>query len=108
MNSPSSIETIVSRRVRRMRVLRVVLSNTALASVVVVLALWGIGREVWVARILQNAPRDLTRLPNFYLAALRHTRLAVQILSLVTLAALVELARQMANRIMAFITPVLG
>lgn len=97
MNNQSRIEHIVMRRVRRIRALRPLISSGALASAVFVVALWGIGREVWVARVLQNAPRNATMLPQFYLAAFDHTRFVVQLLTLLTLASLVYLARETAR-----------
>jgi len=52
----STIERGVMRRVHIARVLRVVISTDAFAILIFVLALWGISREVWVARIFQNTP----------------------------------------------------
>ncbi|MHB0865547.1 MAG: hypothetical protein ACYC1Y_01425 [Minisyncoccota bacterium] len=99
MTDQSNIERIVMRRVRRVRMLRALLSNAMLATLVFALALWGIGREVWVARVLENSPHDIASLPQFYLAAFDHTRFIVQALSLVTLAALITLARETARLI---------
>ena len=105
MTDTSYIEKTVMKRVRRMRVLRMLFSNAALAAVVCVAALWGIGREVWVARVLQNAPADISELPRFYVAAFSHTRLIVQALSLAALAALILLARETARFISAAVMP---
>ncbi len=97
MNDQSSIERIVMRRVRRIHALRPIISSGAFAALVFVAALWGIGREVWVARVLENAPHNVTMLPQFYLAAFDHTRLIVQALTLLTLASLIYLARETAR-----------
>ncbi len=97
MNSQSPIERTVMRRVRRIRALRPIISSGGLAAFVFVLALWGIGKEVWVARVLQNAPHNTVLLPQFYLAAFDHTRLVVQALTLLTLASLIYLARETAR-----------
>jgi hypothetical protein len=97
MNNQSNIERVVMRRVHIIRVLRLIVSNGALAALVCTIALWGIGREVWVARVFQNAPSNLANLPNFYLAAFGHTHLIVQALTLLTLASLVYLAREIAR-----------
>jgi hypothetical protein len=99
------IEHIVMRRVRTIRIMRALLSNGALAILALVVALWGIGREVWVARVLQNAPHNIAFAPAFYLAAFMHTRLVVQALSLATLAALILLARETAQGLAALLTP---
>ncbi len=105
MTDASRIEKTVMKRVRRMRILRVLFSNAMLAAVAATAALWGIGREVWVARVLQNAPADIIELPRFYVAAFSHTRLIVQALSLITLAALILLARETARFISAAVMP---
>jgi hypothetical protein len=105
MNNQTNIERVVMRRVHTMRVLRLFFSNGALASYVFILALWGIGREVWVAQVLQNAPTNFFALPNFYLAAFTHTRFVVQTLSLITLAAVIILARETARSISSLFVP---
>ncbi|MHB8660832.1 MAG: hypothetical protein ACYC75_02775 [Minisyncoccota bacterium] len=94
MNNQSNIERVVMRRVHLIRVLRPFISSGALATLIFILALWGIGREVWVARVLENAPKNLVDLPRFYVAAFDHTRLVVQALSLAALAALIYTARE--------------
>ena len=97
MNNETSIERIVMRRVRLIRILRLAISTVVLAVLTFIAALWGIGREVWVARVLENAPRDFASLPNFYISAFLHTHLIVQVLTVLTLGSflylLVELAR---------------
>lgn len=97
MNNETSIERIVMRRVRLIRVLRLIISTVVLAVLTSVAALWGIGREVWVARVLENAPQNSMDLPNFYIAAFLHTHFIVQVLTVLTLGSfcylLVELAR---------------
>ena len=99
MNDQSPIERVVMRRVRRIRALRPIVSSGALAALVFTGALWGIGREVWVARVLENAPRDAAALPKFYLDAFEHTRPVVQALALLTLVSLIYLARETAHAI---------
>lgn len=106
MNNPSHIERIVMRRVHTIRTFRPIISLETLAALALVLALWGIGREVWVAQVFQNAPADLVRLPNFYLTAFSHTRIAVQLLSALTLVSVIYLARETARSISALFIPV--
>lgn len=91
----SNIERIVMRRVRLIRILTLVISTAALAALTFIAALWGIGREVWVARVLENDPDDLLELPRFYLAAFTHTDLIVQVLIILTLVSLFFLAREL-------------
>ncbi len=104
MNDQSPIERVVMRRVRRIRALRPIVSSGALAALVFTGALWGIGREVWVARVLENAPHNVDMLPQFYLAAFDHTRLIVQALTLLTLASLIYLARETARGLSVALT----
>jgi hypothetical protein len=99
MTNQSNIERVVMRRILRIRILRLVISTVVLAVLTSVAALWGIGREVWVARIFENAPRDIADLPSFYLAAFMHTHIIVQVLTLLTLASLLYLAREVARAI---------
>ncbi len=106
MNNHSSIERVVMRRVYTMRVLRLLFSNGALAMLVFVLALWGIGREVWVARVFQNAPTNIADAAHFYFYAFGHTRVAVQALAVITLVALITLARETARSISGLLTSV--
>ncbi|MDB5244801.1 MAG: hypothetical protein JWN18_671 [Parcubacteria group bacterium] len=99
MNNPSTIERNVMRRIGVIRAVRPLLTVGALASVVLVVALWAIGRDVWVARVFENAPHNVTALPAFYLAAFAHTKVVVQVLSLITLASLITIARKAAGLI---------
>ncbi len=94
MNDQSRIEQVVMRRVHLIRILALVLSTAALAALTFVAALWGIGREVWVAQVFQNAPVDLTFLPEFFLSAFLHTRFIVQALAVFTLVSLLFLIRE--------------
>ena len=90
----TNIEKNVMRRVHAIRVLRFVFSGFTVGCVLLAIALWGIGREVWVARVFANGPRDLVG-HAFYLAyAFEHTRIIVQSLTLITLASVIYLARE--------------
>ncbi|MDO8566659.1 MAG: hypothetical protein Q7R58_00715 [bacterium] len=97
MTNQSNIERIVMRRVRLIRLLALVVSTATLAILTFVAALWGIGREVWVARILQNAPTDFAGLLPFYFTAFTNTHLIVQMLTLLTLISLIFLIRETAR-----------
>lgn len=105
MNEQSNIERIVMRRVLLIRILRLVISTAVLAVLTTIAALWGIGKEVWVARVFENAPHNIGNLPNFYFAAFMHTHLIVQILTLLTLASLIYLAWETVRLIAHILTP---
>ena len=94
MNEPSHIEQVVMRRVARIRVLRHVMSGSVLAVFVSTAALWNIGREVWVARVFENAPSQLAEFIHFSLFAFGHTRFIVQALSVLVLMSLLYIARE--------------
>lgn len=83
----TDIERIVMRRVHLIRVLRIIISGGVFALLLSVLMLWGIGQEVWVARVFQNAPQgDVASAFSFWFAAFTHTRFIVQMLVLLTVA----------------------
>lgn len=105
MTNPSTLEQIVMRRVYRMRYLRMVLNEFTAALLLLAAALWGLGREVWVAMVLHNAPADLLRAPAFFLSAFLDTRLVVQLLSMLVLAAVVLLAREAARLLSTVMEP---
>ena len=105
MNDQSSIERIVMRRVHLIRVLKLIISTVVLAVLTFIAALWGIGREVWVARVFENAPPNLDDLPNFYIAAFTHTNLIVQALTLLTLASIIYLAVEIMRLIVDVVKP---
>lgn len=95
----TDIERIVMRRVHLIRILKLIISTAVLAVLTAVAALWGIGQEVWVARVFENAPPNLDDLPNFYIAAFTHTNSIVQALTVLTLASLFYLAVETARLI---------
>ena len=99
----TNIERIVMQRVHLIRALRFAISSGAFSTIVSALALWGIGREVWVARVLQNAPASPLDLVRFYFTAFVHTHFLVQVLILLTIAALLFVAREIARAI-AFVS----
>ena len=105
MNDQSSIERIVMRRVHLIRVLKLIISTVVLAVLTFIAALWGIGREVWVVRVFENAPPNLDDLPNFYIAAFTHTNLIVQALTLHTLASIIYLAVEIMRLIVDVVKP---
>ena len=102
----SSIEKNVMRRVHLAYILKSILSSAALAAGICILSLWGIGREVWVARVFTNGPQSFIGHAFYLVYAFEHTRLVVQSLCLLTLASLLYLAREVARAISSiFISP---
>lgn len=94
MNEPSNIERIVMQRVHLIHALRFAVSGSVFSGIISALALWGIGTQVWVARVLQNAPANPLDLLTFYLSAFLNTSPAVQILILFFLVSFLYLARE--------------
>jgi len=94
----TSISHTVMRRVHRIHVLRTIAAPSA-GVLVFLFALWGIGREVWVAKVFENMPSvvNVPQVLSFVTNAFIHTDLMVQILSLLAVAALVWLASEMAH-----------
>ena len=106
MTNGTSIEQTVMRRVRLIRILTLIISTATLAVLTLIAALWGIGREVWVARIFENAPVDPFDFLNFYIAAFMQTSLVVQILAVLTLASLMYLVVETIRLLASFFIPV--
>lgn len=101
MTEKTNIERIVMRRVRLIRILALIVSTATFAILALLAALWGIGREVWVARVFENMPHteNLLALLSFWVAAFFHTRLIVQVLSLLSLVSLFLLVREVVRLI---------
>ena len=106
MTNPSDIERIVMRRVRLIRILTLIISTVTLAVLTGVATLWGIGREVWVARVFQNMPEPshIGALTLFWLDAFTHTRFIVQVLVILTAASLAFLLREVARSVTGFVS----
>jgi len=94
MKNESAISHTVMRRVRAIRFLRPAFSPAALAFVLFLASLWGIGRQVWVARVFENMPSlaDVPAFASFALGAFAGTELLVQALTVLAGAALIRLA----------------
>jgi len=108
MNNASNIERTVMRRVRIIRVSRFFISNRAFVALVFAIALWGIGREVWVARVLENAPTNLVDLSRFYLIAFIHTDIIVQMLFVLSFVSIIYLARETARAVSSSFIPAIS
>jgi len=106
MINETSIERTVMRRVRLIRILALVVSTATLAVLTALAALWGIGREVWVARVFENMPEasNLVALLAFWISAFFKTNLLVQVLTLLTLASLIFLLREAKRFVASYFT----
>lgn len=104
MNNQSTIEKNVMRRVHIMRILGLIISTVVLALLTLVLALYGIGREVWVALVFANGPQDFIGHAFYLLYALIHTRFIVQALALISFVALLYLIRETYRTLTSFFT----
>ena len=89
------------RRVHTIHALRPLVSGGSLSVLVMLLALYGIGQKVWVARVFENAPSDVFELSRFFVYAFSHTDLVVQVLAVVMLVSVIYLARETAKFISA-------
>lgn len=101
----SSIEREVMRRVYRIAILRILISGVIFALALTGLALYGIGREVWVAMVFENGPAGFFPHLGYLLYAFFHTRLIVQALVVIALAAALYLAREFARLLALLIAP---
>lgn len=83
MSTYSPISHSVMRRVHVIHAVRTH-SSTVFAAIVAIFAVWGIGREVWVARVFENMPAltDLPAVFAFYASAFIATDIIVQSLSI--------------------------
>ena len=104
MANPSDIELIVMRRVRLIRILTLIISTVTLVVITSIAALWGIGREVWVARVFENMPNVANggAFLAFWIATFVHTRLIVQILTILTGISLLFLLREIVRFVASF------
>lgn len=90
----SDIERIVMRRVRRINVLRIVVSGAVFALSLSLLALYVIGKEVWVVRVFENGPDEFAGRILYLVYAFEHTRFVVQALIIVCVGSLLYLVRE--------------
>jgi hypothetical protein len=92
----NSVHDIVMRRVRTIHLIRTYAFGVSGAAFVVAGSLYLIGREVWVARVLQNMPQPthVFELLRFITSAVVSTEGIVQLLIALTLAGTILLLRE--------------
>ena len=69
------------------------------------MALYGLGREVWVARVFANGPQGFVGHALYLVYALEHTRFVVQALALLCIGSVIYLARETARALSSASTP---
>jgi hypothetical protein len=86
------------RRVRAIHLLRAV-SSVAVSAALLVLALWTIGREVWVSKVVENilALANPSSMLAYLASAFLHTNFLVQVLSVLVIAVTIWMARELAR-----------
>lgn len=91
----SKIKQNVMLRVKAIRLMRPFASDASAAFALLLVALYGIGNEVWVAKVVANMPSvfDLAAMTNFMVAAFVHTEFVVQVLAVLALGAMIYAAR---------------
>lgn len=93
---PTNIHTNVMRRVRTIHTLRSASTGAGASILLLVLSLYLIGREVWVARVWHNMPSiaDVGSFATFFTYAFTHTRFSVQVLTLLVIFAVLWFIRE--------------
>ncbi len=97
----SRIQNVVLRRARTIALLRPLMSGATLGVLVIAASLYVISREVWVARVFENmpSPANITAFFRFFEVAFLNTSFAVQVLTLLMVAGMYWVARDIALRV---------
>jgi hypothetical protein len=106
MTHPNSqIHTIVMRRIRTIHVVRAAAGSVGVSLILLAGSLYVIGREVWVARVFENMPNigHISAFTTFFTTAFLTTDAIVQVLTLLSLFALLWLMRSIGK--ILFIRP---
>ncbi|MES2668406.1 MAG: hypothetical protein V4644_01795 [Patescibacteria group bacterium] len=96
----TTISRIVMKRVHRIHAIRMAAAPLG-GAIVFLIALWSIGREVWVAKVFENMPAllDVPAVLGFYTSAFLGTDLLVQACSVSAAASLIWIASELARHI---------
>lgn len=91
----SKIKQNVMRRVHTIHAIRPYTSGAALAFVLLGVSLYAIGRFVFVAQVFRNMPaiEDVGAVMRFFVGAFAHTDFVVQALTLLTIASVLWMVR---------------
>lgn len=90
---------IVMNRVRRIFLMQPFVSTGALCAVLVLVSLYAISREVWVAMVFANMPSvsNIGALTSFLISAFLNTSFLVQAFTILALSSALTLARETAR-----------
>lgn len=99
MTHQSLLSQTVQRRIHIIRIVRPILSVQVASALLFVVAVMGVGREVWMEQVLLNMPpiQDIPATARFFFYAFTHTELAVQGLLVVAASTLVWFAHACAR-----------
>ena len=98
-NINTQFKSKIMRRVYIISYLRTLLAPVPLKLYATAIVLWSIGREVWVSRVLENAPGDsVSNNFSFFANAVWHTEFMVQVLVLGFIALSLWLLRDIFTR----------
>ena len=97
----SRIKEVVLRRARFVHTVRPLISGTLLALLLVAASVYSIGREVWIARVIENmpSPANIAAFWRFVEVAFLNTSFVVQVLSVLLVAGTIWVARDVARTI---------
>lgn len=106
MTPDSTVSRVVMRRVRAIHATRLFAAPAA-SALALVIALWGIKREVWVAKVFENMPAltDVPAVLSFYASAFLGTGLSVQLLCILLAASALWLASEFAHLLRSGLRP---
>ncbi len=104
----SIIKKKVMKRIYIIYVLRPLVSTGTISAFVLMTALWGIGKEVWVAHVFSNMPQltNITAFTQFWTYAFLHTHFVVQALTIMAVIAIVYFASSVSKLITSTFTTV--
>lgn len=93
------------RRVRTIHALRSAASGVGASIILILVSLYFIGREVWVARVWENMPSiaNAQAFARFFTYAFTHTHFSVQLLVLTVIFATLWFLREIGRRLL--VTP---
>ncbi len=92
----STIASTVMRRVRTIQTLRSLFAHLLVVAGIFVVALFGIGHDVWVARVLENMPSvaHIRTFIGFFVGAFFTTEFMVQLYVVLALLATIALLKE--------------
>ncbi len=92
---------IVMSRVRAIHAMRPFVSTSALCVALVLVSVYAVSQEIWVAQVIANMPSvtDVAALSKFFAVAFLNTSYIVKAFSIVAVGSVVWLAREIARSV---------